>query len=451
MADLDLTATGAGRAPAPLAEQLVHDEPGARRFRVHRASMVLPEVFEAERRRIFDAVWLYLGHESEVPRPGDFRLRTLVGRPLIYCRDSAGRIHAFLNSCPHRGSMVCREPAGNRKVFQCMYHAWTFADDGRLLSRPGEDGYAPGGPPAELGLRPVPRLEAYKGFVFVSFNPTVQSLPAYLGGVTTYLDAIVDQSEAGLEVRPGTQLYGARANWKLLVENSFDVYHVPALHPTYMAYLKAQGTDVSGGVRGNTVLLGNGHGIVVSVGPWGRPIARWEQRWGPARKQQLAEVRARMVARHGEERARLICDLDFNMVVFPNLVINDIMGTVIRQVNPVAPDAIELTQWSLGPVDETPEDRELRLKSFLTFLGPGGLATPDDVEATEACQRGFASWRELPWSDMSRGYAEELAGDETAWRGDLEIQLRAFWRAWRDWMTGRLDPAGRPAAAAAAR
>ena len=432
-----------------LADRFVQDDPGRRLFRVHRASMVLPEVFEAEQRRIFDRLWLYLGHESEVPGAGDYKLRTVAGRPLIYCRDARGRLHAFLNSCPHRGSMVCREPEGNRKVFQCMYHAWTFGVDGSLISLPREEAYAGDWRREDLGLRDVPRMESHRGFVFISFNPDVQPLVSFLAGATTYLDAIADLSEAGLEIRPGTQLYGARANWKLLVENSFDVYHVTALHPTYLAYLKAQGTDVSGGVRGWSKVLGNGHGIVVSIGPWGRPIARWEERWGPVKKRELAETRDRIAARHGEERARLICDLDFNLIIFPNLVVNDIMGTVIRQVNPVAADAIELTQWSLGPVDETPEDRELRLRSFLTFLGPGGLATPDDVEATEACQRGFASWRELPWSDMSRGYEVELAGDETQYRADLEIQLRGFWRGWRDWMSGRLDPAGHRLASAA--
>ena len=62
---------------------LIVDDPGAGIFRVNRAAMVLPEVFEAEKRLIFDKVWLYLGHESEVPRRGDFKLRAMVGRPLI--------------------------------------------------------------------------------------------------------------------------------------------------------------------------------------------------------------------------------------------------------------------------------------------------------------------------------------------------------------------------------
>jgi p-cumate 2,3-dioxygenase alpha subunit len=87
-----------------------------------------------------------------------------------------------------------------------------------------------------------------------------------------------------------------------------------------------------------------------------------------------------------------------------------------------------------------PSDFPLRLDNFLTFLGPGGYATPDDIEMLEACQRGYANVREVEWSDISRGMKrkEPLASDE--------LQMQVFWRRWN----GLIAPP-RPARATARR
>ena len=80
-------------------------------------------------------------------------------------------------------------------------------------------------------------------------------------------------------------------------------------------------------------------------------------------------------------------------------------------------------------VEETKEQRARRLHAFLTFYGPGGFATPDDVAALELAQQGYAAWREVPWTDLSRGMGnsqEQLATDEG--------HLRVFWRKWNAMM-----------------
>jgi len=399
-------------------------------FKVHRETMVSSAVFDCERERIFDKVWLYLGHESEVRDPGDFKTRTLVGRPLIFARGSDESIRAFINSCPHRGATVCREREGNERTFRCFYHSWTFRNTGELFAIPGEAAYPASFRKEAMGLCEVPRLTNYRGFVFISFNRDVAPLDAYLAGAREYLDLIADQSEAGMEVITGTQLYSMRANWKLLVENTMDFYHTIPLHTTYFNYLKTQGTDLSPGVKGRGYPLGNGHAVVKFQAPWGRPIARWEPAWGEARRTELQRIRADLERRVGEERAHLIADTDRNLLIFPNLLVNDIMALVIRQANPISADYMEVTQWALAPKDETPESRAVRLQSFLTFLGPAGMATPDDVEALESCQRGFAAHRELQWTDLSRGMHLELAGRHDEMTSDHEIQLRAFYREW---------------------
>src|ERR1700757_2041356 len=89
--------------------RFIQEDWGRRIFRVNREAFRSEEVLGRERRQIWDRSWLYLGHESEVPKPGDFKQRTLAGRPLIFTRDSTGRVRAYLNSCPHRGTVLCRE------------------------------------------------------------------------------------------------------------------------------------------------------------------------------------------------------------------------------------------------------------------------------------------------------------------------------------------------------
>lgn len=419
-----------GVMKAGTARSLLVDDPAAGVFRLHRAAMTSPEVFEREQRRIFDRCWIYLGHESEVAEPGDFVTRTMAGRPLILCRGDDREVRVFVNSCPHRGAEVCRERAGNRKAFQCLYHAWTFSNTGRLIGVPGEDGYGGAWRREDFDLAEVPRMHNYRGFVFICFDAGAVDLETYLGDARVYLDCVADQGENGMEVLRGTQLYSARANWKLLVENTIDFYHTVPLHKTYFKFLEELGADTSGGVGGRGIDLGGGHAVVEFRAGWGRPVARWEPKWGEAERERLTALRARCEARLGAARARLVCDTDRNLMLFPNLLINDIMATVIRQVNPIAPDYMEITQWALAPIGEPAEARARRLDSFNTFLGPGGFATPDDIEAFEGCQRGYGAFRELEWSDYSRGYAGEAGRPPAEVQSSFEPQIRAFYRRW---------------------
>jgi len=410
------------------------DDPQRGVFRVNRSVLAEPAAFEAEMRRIFDRVWLYFGHESEVPANGDFVARTLAHRPLLMCRGQDGVLRVFVNSCPHRGAEVCQEPRGNRRSFQCPYHAWTFRTTGELSGVPGQDAFGPHWRRRDFDLVQV-RVESYRGFVFVCFDAGAADLPTYLGGARAYLDFIADQSPDGaMEVIGGTQLYSGRANWKLLVENSIDFYHTVPLHQTYFRFLQSLGADISRGVTGNGYDLGGGHAVVAFEAGWGRPVARWEPSWGEAERERIGAMRAALETRLGPERARMVCEVDRNLMIFPNLLINDILATVIRQVNPVSVDYMEVTQWALAPAGEPEAVRARRLHSFNTFLGPGGFATPDDIEAFEGAQRGFGAWREVTWSDYSRGYAGEAERPDHEGQSSYERQLRAFYRRWAELM-----------------
>ena len=406
--------------------QLLHIDRDAGVFRVARRSFVDVAVFEAERSQIFDRCWLYLGHSSELRAKGSFVTRSVGGRSLIFNRDSGGRVHAFLNSCPHRGAMVCRETAGVAKNFTCSYHGWVFSAEGKMRDLPGIESYAEGfGLSGAADLVPVPRLEQYRDLWFVCFDAGAVPLAQYLGGAIEYLDLILDQSADGMEIISGTQEYAIRANWKLLVENSFDGYHALTTHATYLDYLKnMNGMLAQPNVVGYARDLGNGHAVVEYSAPWGRPVANWVPAWGEDRKGEIDGVYQRLADKHGAARATRITKNSRNLLIFPNLVIVDVMALTLRTFYPKQPDYMEVTAWAIGPSEEKDWLRKNRLHSFLEFLGPGGFATPDDVEMLEQCQRGYANAREAGWNDISRGImkAEPATVDEH--------QIRVFWERW---------------------
>ncbi len=403
-------------------------------FRLHRSSMTSADLFRRERELIFGRCWIYLGHESEVENPGDYRRRTVAGRPLFFVRGEDGRVRAFLNTCPHRGALVCRSDEGNADVLQCFYHAWTFNTRGELIGVPGEDAYGPCFDRGELGLKEPPRVESYRGFLFVSFNPDADDLVTYLAGAREYLDLIVDQSEAGMRVLAGSNKYAIKANWKLLAENSLDSYHLVPTHQTYIDYISSLGADDSGETLaarppGVGRALGNGHCVAENIARNGRPVARWHPLFGEEAREPIARVRRRLVEKYGEERAYLMADTSRNLLIYPNLVINDFVAITIRYFEPLAPDHMEVTAWHLVPEGESEAMRAKRLDSFLTFLGPSGFATPDDVEALESCQAGYRA-TEAEWSDLSRGMLKREPGTSD------ELQMRGFWRQWHAHMQG---------------
>ena len=117
-----------------------------------------------------------------------------------------------------------------------------------------------------------------------------------------------------------------------------------------------------------------------------------------------------------------------NYLIFPNLMIID-GWRVFRTFYPSSPDYMEINGWACLPKEDSPALRKARLDWYLAFQGPGGFATPDDVEGLEGCQMGFATHKEVEWSDISRGMKGNLAG------GPGELQMRVFWREWNARMT----------------
>ena len=415
------------------------DDRDTPRFRVNRKAMVDADVLEEERRKIFDRSWLFVGHETEIENPHDFRTRNVGGRPIIFTRDAEGDVRVFVNSCPHRGMQIETRGEGHGRFLKCFYHGWSFNTSGDLVALPGEEAYGENFDRQNLCLVRPAGVQSYRGFVFLSWTAPECDLETYLGGAADIIDLFADQSEVGMRVIGGSHLYAAKANWKLLSENSYDGYHALTTHHRYLAMLKASGKDISlvlqGGSAPNTAYdLGNGHAVVGGADTsGGRNTGLGRDLSGAALVRQLAR-RNRFAELYGADWANRMFS-GRNIVLFPNLAIVDlIMGITIRTYYPVSPGYMEVTAWSLQPKDDDPELRQMRQENFLTFWGPAGLATPDDIEALERCQRGFVAADVAPWNDISRGMASHrrVVTDE--------LQMRTFWREWDRRMTGTVHP-----------
>lgn len=222
-----------------------------------------PLLHPVEMQRIFGRAWVFLAHESEIPRAGDFVVRYIGTDSVIVCRDDSGRIQALSNSCRHRGALVCRAEMGNSKDFRCPYHGWVYSNTGELVGVPAITQSYKGFNKSEWGLRHIPQLDSHAGFIFGSIDPAAPSLSDYLGDMTFYLDLIAKKTAGGLEVIGAPHRWVLGANWKTAADNFVgDSYHTLFAHRS-MVELGLAPNDPMFASAPAEISLQNGHGVGV--------------------------------------------------------------------------------------------------------------------------------------------------------------------------------------------
>jgi benzoate/toluate 1,2-dioxygenase alpha subunit/2,4,5-trichlorophenoxyacetic acid oxygenase 1 len=224
---------------------LIDDRPQDEVFSVDRRLFTDPRIFELEMRYIFERTWVFVGLESQIAQPDSFLTAHIGRQPILLMRDKDGALSCFLNTCRHRGTIVCPFKQGQRKLHVCRYHGWTYDSAGRNVT---VTELANGQYPSHFAqqshdLIRVARFDNYRGFLFASLSPDVPPLDEHLGETRKFLDLVVDQSPVGrVEHIPGETIYTFDANWKLQFENGLDYYHFGTTHSSYVDILRRQTT-----------------------------------------------------------------------------------------------------------------------------------------------------------------------------------------------------------------
>ena len=187
-----------------------------------------PEVFAAEKERIFYRSWVFVGLLEDVRKPGDYFTASVADQDILVIRGRDGSLRAFYNVCQHRAHQLAKG-RGNMRRIVCPYHAWSYDLDGRLAHARNADS-VPGFDAAAICLTPV-RAESFCHLVFVNLDPEAPSFD----DVTEGLEAEVRDVAPGIdEVRLGDRVEKVvEANWKVIVENFSECYHCTVAHPSF--------------------------------------------------------------------------------------------------------------------------------------------------------------------------------------------------------------------------
>ena len=379
-----------------------------------------PGIYEREQQRIFQGpVWNYLGLEAEIPNAGDFRASYIGETPVVFNRDEAGAVRAFVNRCAHRGALVRRELSGNAREHICIYHQWCYGLDGGLTAIPfrrgvrGKGGLDAGFELGAHGLRPL-RLGIVNGAVFGTLADDAEPLEDYLGTpILVQLRRLLDRPVRVL----GYNRQRIRANWKLYAENTRDNYHASLLHEFLVTFGLDRSTQV-GGVRMDAR---HRHNITwAEADSDTAEIARQAYASARVRNDFLSLQEPALVAFHPDHGDKLHLVVTS---VFPSAVFVQISNSLaIRQIRPRGVDEFEVFQTMIGYADDPPEMTFHRLRQT-NLVGPAGLVSREDGEAIEIAHRASKP-------DADHASVIELGGGGVISDRDYrvtDVPLRGFW------------------------
>ena len=419
--------------------------------RVHRSVYADPAIFDLEMERIFGRAWLVLGHESQVKRDGDYFTTRMGREPVVVVRKSSNEIGVLVNRCAHRGSMVCAEGRGNTDRFVCPYHGWSYDRAGTLQAVPFSAGYEKDKLPK--GLKAVPRVAVYRGFIFASLAPQGDDLETFLGPARASFDDFVDRAPGGeLEVAGGVFKHAYNGNWKLMIENHLDGAHPAWVHASSVAVARnAPDPGKPGEEHYSDIAVrqmrqnGAPDAVWEAIGMWTTPRGHGymgdyhdDSRLVTGLGNPVFDLyRKKLIQEKGEAQAdRILRVTLWNTIVYPNCSFMS-QFRQLRIIHPLAVDRSVVYTYSFR-MKGAPAPMFRDTVAFANVVnGTGSWVLTDDLEVYERIQRGLSSGA-VDWVYVGRGHGhdvEEPDGTRRGATGTSEVFIRAQMRAWLDYMS----------------
>ena len=407
--------------------------------RIQAKAYVDEEIYRLEMDTIFKRCWLFLGHETQIAKPGDF-LTTYMGEdPVVVVRQKDGSVAAFLNQCRHRGMRLCRSDKGNARNFTCIYHGWVYGLAGELKGVPLEEPAYGAVDRSSWSARPVPRIARYKGLIFGCWDAAAPDFEDYLGDAAFYLDVLLDRSAAGSEAIGGIHKWVIPCNWKFAAEQfASDMYHAPVAHLSVSLSVTAavEEEDVAFGQEGRQFRSDRGHGTGFFVGAGRRQLLG--SFVGPeVARYAMEEGMDSAVARLGHVRGEYMHAQ--HMTVFPNFSFLPSANTV-RVWHPKGPNEIEVWAWTLVEKDASEEVKEAYRVGGLRSFSAAGIFEQEDGENWVEIQRVLKghSARET-WFNVGMGLGR-ARDDDPQFPGRIgwvysEEAARGFYAQWQRLLT----------------
>ena len=422
--------------------------------RVHRSLYSDPAIFDLEMERIFGAAWIYVGHESQVKKPGDYFATFIGKKPVVLVRDAEGEIRVIHNQCAHRGALVVANDKGHAEEFQCCYHGWTYHLDGRLKAVPLQHGYPRDFDPKnpKTAMTQIARVKSYRGFVFASQAEDGPDLEDFLGYMTTSFDDMVDRAPGGeIELAGGVFKHGYDGNWKIYLENLCDAAHPIFTHRSSIEAAQQQSDEAFSD--------GTGEIAIRQMRQNGAPYSFWETQVGiwtyPNGHSYLGDYHddAKLVAalqdpvfreyiaalekNKGKDATKRILEVRrWNSNVYPNLSFMS-QFQQLRVVHPISVNRTIVYTYNFR-LKGAPEQMFRNTISFANIVnGTGSLVLTDDLEIYNRIRLGISS-EGAEWIEIGRGLQSDIPDDHGGRRGKnstSEVYIRNMLQAWLGYMT----------------
>jgi phenylpropionate dioxygenase-like ring-hydroxylating dioxygenase large terminal subunit len=410
-----------------------------------------PEIYQLELQRIFGRCWVFLGHESEIPSPGDYVVRYIGQDHWILVRDEEGQIRCLFDSCRHRGTQICRADKGNASHFRCPYHAWTYKNTGELVGIPNKAQAFKLLDEQEWGLYQVPHLGTHRGLMFASLDPDAVSLDEYLGDFRWYLDMQLALCPDGMEVVGDPHRWRFDGDWKSAAENfAGDSYYTQSLHRSILEVGLIPGDTLRSGRADDVHVDCSGHQSSI------RRTGSTEPLFFGYPSEVSAAFKPGILSEEQFEVARGSVVHVGN--VFPNLSYIHMPGMddpakppagylSFRQWQPRGPGKVEAWSWVLVPRSAPEEYKRRAQKVAVATFSPSGNFEQDDTTVWPSIARAAGSvFVRQAGAKLNYQMGMDGMGDakpHASWPGpglvydsNLEDGVqRALYRHWLRWMT----------------